>query len=86
MKRLKNKIKSLANKLPYVRVLYKEQMHYKKNACYPPGHYYSPIVLVDDIKGRESDIWDNVKIDGIPGIDLNTAYQLDLVEKLSKYY
>lgn len=74
------------NTLPYVRVLYKENLILKKNSYYPPGHYYSPIVSIEDIKKRESTIWKGKAVDGIIGIDLNTENQLALVEEYKRYY
>ena len=60
---------------------------FDKNSRYPPGHYYSPIVSVDDIKLREEEIWSGHMIDGVVDIDLNTDGQRRLViEELSKYY
>ena len=67
---MKNKIKSLLNKLPYIKGLYLENKSLKKNTCYVPGHYYSTVISIDEIKGREEEIWKGVKTDGINGIDL----------------
>ncbi|MFD0864104.1 class I SAM-dependent methyltransferase [Sungkyunkwania multivorans] len=78
--------KSIIRKLPYARGLYAEVQNFKKNSCYPAGHYYSPIVSVDEIKRREKDIWKGAAIDGIAGIDLNTDRQRSLAIDLSKYY
>ncbi|MFP4845834.1 class I SAM-dependent methyltransferase [Winogradskyella sp. PE311] len=86
MKKIKNKVKSLVNKLPYVRVLYNENKNLKKNSCYFPGHFYSPIVSIEDIKQREAVIWENKTVDGIVGIDLNTDKQLSLVESYKAFY
>ena len=58
---------------------------FAKNSCYPPGHYYSPIISVDDVRKRESEIWGKVK-DGIKGIELNAEKQIGLVKELSVYY
>jgi hypothetical protein len=58
---------------------------YKQNSCFPPGHYYSPIVDVESIKAREKEIWP--EIPHVPAeIDLNTNQQLALLHKLEKYY
>ncbi len=86
MKKIKNKIKTIMNGLPYVRALYKEQQEFNKNSCHPPGHYYSPIVQMDDIKEREDFIWKNEDVDGIAGIDLNSKKQLELVHQYNQYY
>lgn len=83
---IKESLIKIINKLPYIRGLYQESVLYKKNSIFPPGHYYSPIVLVDDIKKREDEIWGKVTKDGITGIDLRTKEQISLIAELSKYY
>ena len=60
--------------------------NFKKNSCYPAGHYYSPIISVDNIKKREFEIWSKVGTDGITGIDLQTEKQIKLVKSFTKYY
>lgn len=79
---LKRKIKNLVNKLPYVRTLYKQSL----NSHYPNGHFYSPVISLEEVKQREADIWKNTEIDGIPGIDLRTEAQKDLIKQFSPYY
>ena len=53
---------------------------------FPPGHFYSPVVSLEDIKARESHIWKKRKEADIPGIDFNTEAQLALMSALEKYY
>lgn len=74
------------NHLPYVKQLYKKSLNYDKNACYPPGHYYSVINSVDELKKREKQIWKKQKIDKIEGLNLNVDDQIFLLKELSKYY
>ena len=84
---MKKLIKKLLIKLPYVKELHRKTEVYSQNACYPPGHYYSPIVSIKDIKVREAEIWKNYEIDGISDVNLNTKDQVSFVgETLSKYY
>ena len=83
---LKKKIISILNKAPYIRGLYNESQHFKSNSCFPPGHFYSPIISVDDIRKRENEIWSYRKNDGIQGIRLNTNQQRELVKEFAKYY
>lgn len=83
---MKNKIKSLLNKLPYIKGLYLENKSLKKNTCYFPGHYYSTVISIDEIKEREEEIWKGVKTDGINGIDLRLSSQKDLVANFVEYY
>ena len=81
--------KNLINQLPYIRGLYHNALKYKEfrsNSCYPAGHYYSPIVSMKEIERRESDIWNEAIRDGLPGIDLRTEEQINLIHGLSDYY
>ena len=81
-KRAKNLFKGVLNQLPYVKTLYRLSLYSR----FPAGHYYSPVVAIDDIKRRELEIWKDVDRDGIPGIDLNTKEQLSLMNKLAGFY
>lgn len=79
---MKSKLKVLINKLPYITSLYKQSL----NSAYPNGHFYSPIISVEDIKKREVEIWKNVEVDGILGVDLRTEEQIKLVKEFTKFY
>jgi len=81
-KRIIKKIKGYMNTLPYVRVLYKESL----NSCFPNGHFYSPVIAIDAVKKRESEIWKSRELDGISGIDLRTEEQKKLLLEFSKFY
>ncbi|MAP54811.1 class I SAM-dependent methyltransferase [Altibacter sp.] len=83
---MKKTLQHFLNRLPYIRGLHTQVETYKKNACYPPGHYYSPIVSVEEVKAREEDIWKGLHTDGIPGIALNTEAQKALVRSFAAYY
>jgi hypothetical protein len=50
--------------IPYIRHAYLS----KHNSRFRPGHYYSPVPDVDELKERQADIW---RAKGLPGIDLN---------------
>ena len=50
----------------------------------PPGHFYSPIPDYSDI-ASDSFIRFDASLKQIPGLDLNEAYQLKLVERFSKF-
>lgn len=76
----------IIKKIPYFKKIYIENLNYKKNSCFPPGHYYSPIVLVDDLSKHEHNIWNKSETYGITGINLNTENQIDLINNLSMYY
>jgi Methyltransferase domain len=84
--RLKESIINLINKLPHIRGLHQRDNEFRKNSHFPPGHFYSPIISVDEIRRRESEIWNDTKRNGIAGIELRTDDQILLVSKLAKFY
>ncbi|MGA7416173.1 MAG: class I SAM-dependent methyltransferase [Bryobacteraceae bacterium] len=51
-----------------------------------PGHYYSPIPDIEEVKAREGVIWRRENTKGIPGIELNEQAQLQLLDGLTRYY
>jgi hypothetical protein len=51
-----------------------------------PGHYYSPIPDIEDIKAAEGEIWRRENTKEIPGIDLNEQGQLQLLDLLTQYH
>lgn len=53
-----------------------------KKGAFVPGHYYSPLL-------NEKDIPETTRVNycgQIPGVDLNEAFQKDLLEKLKTFY
>ncbi len=83
---LKKSLTGLLNKLPYIKGLHQERENFRKNAAFAPGHYYSTIVAVDEIRRREKEIWGKAGTDGIAGLDLNTPEQIALAKSLGAYY
>lgn len=83
---LKQNLISILNKLPYIRGLYQENTNFKKNSCFPPGHFYSTIISIEDVMKRQNEIWRNESIDGIDGVNLNVDEQIILVEQFEQYY
>lgn len=83
---MKKAIKYLLNKLPYISDLNKQNILYKKNACFAPGHYYSPIISVDEVKENQIKIWKGIDENTIEGVDLNEDNQIDLLSKLEFFY
>ncbi|WNH11631.1 class I SAM-dependent methyltransferase [Thalassobellus suaedae] len=79
---IKSSVISFLNKMPYVRGLYKQSL----NCCFPNGHFYSPVVSIEDIKERADSIWQAVETPLINGIDLRTEAQKQLVKKFEAYY
>jgi hypothetical protein len=70
------------NVLPYYLVK-NYQCHRYNGTPFEPGGYYSPIPSIEDIKKH------NFKAnlpEEIPGIDLNTDEQMDLLNSFEKYY
>ena len=51
----------------------------------PPGHFYSPIPSLSEIKRDESRIFGSV-LRSIPGIELHESEQLKLLEHICHYY
>jgi len=90
---MRNKLKNILNTLPYIRSLYSQANElrnqveeYNRNACFPPGHYYSPIISVKEVKEREHEIWKGVNRVQIDGIEINTDEQLALIKEFRNYY
>ena len=81
-KKIKNALKGVLNKLPYVRTLHQ----LNKNSKFPAGHYYSPVISLQDIKQRQNEIWSPKEIPAIEGVDLNISLQLSLLKSLSGFY
>lgn len=51
---------------------------------WPPGHFYSPIPSLDDVRRREAEIF---AIPGeVAGVDLNVAGQLAVLRALAEHY
>lgn len=83
---MRKRVINILNKLPYIRGLNEHYINYKKNACFPPGHFYSPIVSVEQLKKQESLIWKDKKSESLGGIDLNIDVQKELIISFVKYY
>ncbi len=79
--KLNEEISKFLNKVPYVQYL-----NFKRNSCYPAGHFSSPIVLVKDIKKQESEIWNKANNESVNGIDLRTDEQIKLIESFTESY
>jgi len=52
---------------------------------WPPGHFYSPIPSLENIRKKESKIW-GLQSTELPGIDLREKEQLELANQLSAHY
>ena len=51
----------------------------------PPGHFYSPVPSLDEVRMRESRIFGQVPRD-LPGLELRESDQLQLLRALAPYY
>jgi hypothetical protein len=51
----------------------------------PPGHFYSPIPNLDEVRENESTIFGETP-EAIPGIDLAEVSQLQLLDEFKTYY
>ena len=79
---IKKRLILFLNKLPYIR-----ELHRKANLMYfPPGHYYSPIADIDQIKQREQEIWHPISMENIKGVDFNIEEQIILTRVFEGYY
>ena len=56
-----------------------------KDMPFPPGHFYSPMPSLREIRRREREIFDDVPGE-LPGIDLNEAAQFRLLDEFAGYY
>ena len=73
-------------RLPPIRQIVSERDQLRSAFGYaPPGHFYSPIPSLEDIRRDESLIFGSVPR-SIPGLELHEAEQLKLLEDLVKYY
>lgn len=93
------KLKSLVQQVPYIRRLLKERdrllrereqlldqvQRLQRNQLYLPGHYYSAVPDVEELKLRDQEIFGET-LRTLPGIDLNEAEQLSLLNQLKVYY
>ncbi len=52
---------------------------------HPPGHFYTPIPSLEEIKSREEQIFGTPPRQ-IPGIDLNEEGQLQLLDEFKRFY
>ncbi len=83
---MKSFIKSIIKKLPIVGRIYSDYTLLNENACYPPGHFYSPIIDVKEIKKNEKTIWSRRDQLSVPGVNLNESDQLGLVKNFLPFY
>lgn len=88
---MKQLLKNIADKLPYVRTLKKKLVtceeklsSYESSILFPPGHFYSPLVKTSDILQQEERIFNKDKL--LAAVDLNVGEQQMLLEQFKAYY
>lgn len=60
------------------------QEHMRYLTRYPPGHFYSPLPDLKEIRKRENELFDAAD-EEVPGIDFNTGGQRDLLRRLADF-
>jgi hypothetical protein len=85
--KLQNEVNWLRNTLVFERNRLKQEVKKLKNnhRFVLPGHFYSPIPCLDEIRENESRIFENFSAN-INGIDLRETAQLNLLSKFIRYY
>ncbi len=53
--------------------------------AHPPGHYYSPIPSISELRKQEPRIWPSSPPRSLPGIELNEELQLHLLREFARY-
>jgi hypothetical protein len=91
---MKKIIRNILNKLPIANQQLLEELKLEierlnkeqRNITWvPPGHYYSPIPSLEEIKLKEKEIFDKIPRN-LPGINLNESEQLKLFRHFRQYY
>jgi hypothetical protein len=75
---MKDILGKILSKVPYLRYAYL----YRKYCDQRPGHFYSPVVNLDEIKNRKEKIWKKDR--SLPGINLNEEKQNAFIPELIK--
>jgi hypothetical protein len=86
--RLEKSMMRTIKKLPFLREFFLERDHLRAQLSqleFPPGHYSSPHPCIEEIKGKEAEIFECIP-QIIPAVDLNDEQQMDLFQKFKEYY
>lgn len=79
-------LKSVVRRLPIIGEIVSERDKLRRECGFvPPGHFYSPIPSLEEIKRDESKIFGRIP-NNIPGIDLHESEQFKLLDDFVKYY
>jgi hypothetical protein len=78
-------LKRWALRLPTVGRVLAERDALRRANFFPPGHFYSPLPSLEEVRRREAVLFGPAPCD-LPGIDLNVARQLELYHAFKTYY
>lgn len=79
-------LKSILKKLPPIaRLVAERDALLKANGMLPLGHFYSPVVSIEEAKRDEHRIFSEI-LRKLPSIDLNEAGQLETLQKFEEIY
>lgn len=87
---MKKALKNIVEKLPILSSIVHEMNQLRielkeLKRFVPPGHFYSPIPSLDEIRQNEKKIFQDIPTN-VPGIDLNEQDQILLLNEFKKYY
>ena len=83
---MKNFLINILKKTPFIQKFISDWHELKKNTPFTPGHFYSSIISIEEIKQNQDKIWVEPLEEYISGIELNIKEQLELVSSFSKFY
>jgi predicted O-methyltransferase YrrM len=85
---VKSRLRELVKKVPVLGKPYVQRDEFRaivNQLWQRPGHFYSPLPSLDEIKRREDTVFDSsTRVLG--GIDLNESAQIAFFQELTKYY
>jgi hypothetical protein len=84
----KDRLRSLVKKTPLLGKPYvqRDELRAIANQLWePPGHFYSPIPALDEIRRSADRIFDT-NVAALGGIDLNEPGQLAMIDAIKRYY
>jgi predicted O-methyltransferase YrrM len=84
--RLRRIAKSLALRIPPIKKAVEELESYRQTFRFAPaGHFYSPLPSLDEVN-RDAGRLFGPPPEALPGIELNEAAQLALLQEIKRYY
>lgn len=85
---MKEQLRGIAKRIPHLGKVYRQRDELRgivNRLWVEPGHFYSPIPALDELRLREAEVFGR---DGreLPGIEMNEARQLAWLDDLRRYY